>query len=781
MLDFEKLGLFYLGKPVDAATKQAQETPLLYQSKDLVTHAVCVGMTGSGKTGLCIGLLEEAAIDGIPAIAIDPKGDISNLLLTFPALRGEDFRPWIQEDEARTKGLSPDDFAAQQAETWKQGLAAFGEDGARIQRFKSAVDCRLYTPGSEAGTPLSILKSFAAPAKEILADSELLQDRVNATATSLLALVGIDADPLQSREHVLLANILDTNWRAARDLDLAGLIGQIQQPPFQKAGVMELETFFPAKYRFSLAMAFNNLLASPGFQTWLKGDPLDIGALLYTPAGKPKISIVSISHLIDRERMFFVSLLLNQLLAWVRAQPGTTSLRALFYMDEIFGYFPPVNNPPSKKPLLTLLKQARAFGVGIVLATQNPVDLDYKGLSNAGTWFIGRLQTERDKMRVLEGLEGAAGEANAKFDRGAMEQLLAGLGSRIFLMNNVHEDHPQLFQTRWTLSYLRGPLTRDQIRSFTQTAGPAPIAAPTPVTDSPVLPPDIPCYFIPTRKPGPVSYQPVLIGAGRVHFLDDDHHVDKVCNVVFTTPFVDGPLIVDWQRAQPAGFGMDELEKEAAPAAQFQALPAAALKAANYAQWSKAFVTWLFQTQHLDLFSSPSLGEASSPGESEKDFRVRLQQAAREERDRLADALKQKYAPQLAALADRKRRAELALEQQKAQKTESLLKTAVAVGGGLLTAFMGRKTLSVTNMNRAVTAARDASRSWKEAQDVGQASDNLAQIAQQSVDLQKQFDADVAAQQAKVDPATEKLDTVTIRPKKSNITVQLVALAWQRS
>jgi hypothetical protein len=473
--------------------------------------------------------------------------------------------------------------------------------------------------------------------------------------------------------------------------------------------------------------------------------------------------------------------LLSQLLAWVRTQPGTTSLRALFYMDEIFGYFPPVNNPPSKKPLLTLLKQARAFGVGIVLATQNPVDLDYKGLSNAGTWFIGRLQTERDKMRVLEGLEGAAGEANTKFDRGAMERLLAGLGSRIFLMNNVHEDHPQLFQTRWTLSYLRGPLTRDQIRSLSRTASPVPAVAQAPLTDSPMLPPDIPCYFLPTRAPGSVTYQPVLVGAGQVHFLDDDRKVDKVCNVVFTTPIGDGPPTVDWQRAQPAGVGLDELEKEAEPGASFQALPAAAVKAANYALWNKAFVTWLFQTQHLDLFSSQSLGEASSPGESEKDFRVRLQQAAREERDRLSDALKQKYAPQLAALAERKRRAELALEQQKSQKTESLLKTAVAVGGGLLTAFMGRKTLSVTNMNRAVTAARDASRSWKEAQDVGHANDNLAQIAQQSADLQKQFDAEVAAQQAKVDPATEKLDTVTIRPKKSNIAAQLVALAWQRS
>ena len=466
MQDFEKLGVFYLGKTVDPTSQKPLEDLLLYESKDLVTHAVCVGMTGSGKTGLCIGLLEEAAIDGIPAIAIDPKGDIADLLLTFPQLRPADFRPWVNEDEARNKGLSADEFAKQQADLWKNGLASFGQDGARIERLRAAADLAIYTPGSDAGLQLSILKSFSAPAQRVLEDDELLRDQISSIATSLLGLVNISADPLQSREHVLLSNIFDTAWRAGQDLALPDLIAQIQKPPFQKAGVMDLETFYPAKERFALAMAFNNLLASPGFKSWLTGTPLDIANLLHTPEGKPRISILSIAHLSDTERMFFVSLLLNQLLGWVRTQSGTTSLRAVLYMDEIFGYFPPVANPPSKKPLLTLLKQARAFGLGVVLATQNPVDLDYKGLSNTGTWFIGRLQTERDKMRVLDGLAGAAGEAQAAFNRQAMEKLLSGLGSRVFLLNNVHEKQPQLFATRWTLSYLRGPLTRDQIRAL---------------------------------------------------------------------------------------------------------------------------------------------------------------------------------------------------------------------------------------------------------------------------------------------------------------------------
>ena len=350
MEDFEKLGVFYLGRSYDLETKKPSDHLILYQSKDLVTHAVCVGMTGSGKTGLCLSLLEEAAIDDIPALVIDPKGDLSNLLLTFPGLRGEDFAPWVNEDDAKKKGLSVEDYAQQQAELWKKGLAEWGQDGARIQRLRDSADFSIYTPGSNAGLPISILKSFAAPEQAVRDDSEMLRDRVSTTATSLLGLMGIDADPVQSREHILLATILHDAWKDCHDLDLGALIRQIQTPPFSQVGVVDLESFYPAKERFKLAMQLNNLLASPGFSAWMEGEPLDIGALLHTPQGKPRISIFSIAHLSDSERMFFVSLLLNQTLGWVRAQPGTTSLRALLYMDEIFGYFPPVANPSSTLP-----------------------------------------------------------------------------------------------------------------------------------------------------------------------------------------------------------------------------------------------------------------------------------------------------------------------------------------------------------------------------------------------------------------------------------------------
>ena len=415
MTDFEKLGAFYLGRVYDPMAGETLDEPILYDSRDLTTHAICVGMTGSGKTGLAIGLLEEAAIDGVPAIIIDPKGDMGNLLFNFPKLEAADFQPWVDPDEAMRKGIGVAEHARKTAELWKKGLASWGQDGARIQRLRDAVDMCIYTPGSTAGVPLRVLRSFDAPPPALREDAEALAERVQSAVSGLLALLDIDADPVSSREYILLSNILQHAWSEGKSLDLAGVIRAIQQPPFDKLGVFDLDVFYPAKERFTLAMAMNNLLASPSFAPWMEGEPLEISKLLYTDEGKPRLSILSIAHLSDSERMFFVTLLLNEVVSWMRTQPGTSSLRALLYMDEIFGYFPPTREPPSKRPMLTLLKQARAFGVGVVLSTQNPVDLDYKGLSNCGTWFLGRLQTERDKARVLDGLEGAMSTGGQRF------------------------------------------------------------------------------------------------------------------------------------------------------------------------------------------------------------------------------------------------------------------------------------------------------------------------------------------------------------------------------
>jgi hypothetical protein len=429
MAEYEKLGAFYLGRGYDLENSRVRDEDLLYDGKDLTTHAVCVGMTGSGKTGLCVTLLEEAALDGIPAIAIDPKGDLGNLLLNFPQLRPADFLPWVDPAEAARDGRTPQEHARWTADLWRRGLAKWGQSGDRIARLREAADLQIYTPGGNAGIPLTVLRSLAAPPPQMAGDEDALRERTLSVVSGLLALAGVDADPIRSREHILLSVLIDRAWREGRDLDLASLIREIQSPPLEQLGVLDLESFFPSKDRFELAMTLNNLLASPAFSAWSQGEPLDVGRLLYTEEGKPRIAIVSIAHLSDAERMFLVTILLNEVVAWMRTQPGTGSLRALLYMDEVFGYFPPTANPPSKTPMLTLLKQARAYGLGVVLATQNPVDLDYKGLSNAGTWFLGRLQTERDKARVIEGLEGASAAAGAGFDRARIERILAGLGS----------------------------------------------------------------------------------------------------------------------------------------------------------------------------------------------------------------------------------------------------------------------------------------------------------------------------------------------------------------
>ena len=806
--DFERLGVFYLGRPYDLGTKQSAGGLLLYDAKDLVTHAVCVGMTGSGKTGLCLALLEEAAIDGIPALVIDPKGDLGNLLLTFPELRPADFRPWINEDDARRKGMTPDAFAEQQAALWTRGLASWGEDGARIRRLREAADFAIYTPGSNAGISVSILKSFAAPPRAVQGDAEALGERISTTVTSLLGLVGVEADPVKSREHILISTILRAAWAEGRDLDLAGLIQQIQSPPVKRVGVLDVDAFFPAKDRFALAMTLNNLLAAPGFAAWMEGEPLDIQTLLFTKEGKPRVAIFSIAHLGDAERMFFVSLLLNQTLGWMRNQSGTTSLRALVYMDEIFGYFPPVANPPSKQPLLTLLKQARAFGVGVVLATQNPVDLDYKGLSNAGTWLIGRLQTDRDKARVLDGLEGAAAGAGSRFDRGKMEETIAGLGNRIFLMNNVHEDAPVVFETRWAMSYLRGPLTRDQIRTLmadrraaapaaapsparpaeappTPTTAPrpaAPLAAAAPAPGAsarPVLPPGIPQQFLPLRGTGgALVYAPMLLGAAQVRFADAKRGMDVSQDVSVLVPIGEGVVPVDWEQARETSVALADLEAEPAAGAQFVELPGIATKKKSYADWSRDFAGWLFRTRALELLSCPATKEVSRPGESEAEFRARIQHGAREARDAAVESLRQKYAPKIAALQEKERRAQQTVERESGQATQQGLQVAISLGATVLGAILGRKAVSATTLGRATTAARGAGRAMKEAQDVSRAKESAESLQQQLADLDAEFKRESDAVAAQMDPTQQPLEPVSLKPTKANIAVKVMTLAW---
>ncbi|HEX5474177.1 MAG TPA: hypothetical protein VFX12_05895 [Vicinamibacterales bacterium] len=787
MQDFEKLGQFYLGR-----RQGPDDGLLLYDSRDLVTHAVCVGMTGSGKTGLCIDVVEEAAIDGVPVIAIDPKGDIANLLLTFPNLSPADFRPWINEDDARRAGVEAEAYAAQQAALWTKGLAAWGEDGARIARLRSAADFAIYTPGSRAGLPVSILSSFAAPPAPMRGDEEAMAERAGTTATGVLTLAGVDATP-RGRDHTFVSTILTTAWAAGRDLDLASLIQQIQNPPFQRIGVLELESFYPAKERFELAMAINNLIAAPGFDQWLTGAPLDPASLLYDAKGKPRVAIFSIAHLNDAERMFFVTLLLNQVVGWMRGQTGTTSLRALVYMDEILGYFPPVANPPSKGPLLTLLKQGRAFGVGVLLATQNPVDLDYKGLSNAGTWFIGRLQTDRDKARVLDGLEAAAGG----FDRSKADAAITGLAQRVFLLHDVHEPAPVAFEARWALSYLRGPLSRDQIKTLMAgrmaEAGPqgsraaapaaAPVASPAApgkagASSAPVLPPGIEQYFLPAAASS--RYRGCALGAARVSFADAKLGLKESRDVLAAAPITDNAVPVDWTSAEVLDVAVADLARTGAADASFEALPRAAAVAKNYAGWQKSFASWLADTQSLELLRHAGAKLTSHAGESERDFRIRVQDALRQARDAEVDEVRRKYAAKQATLEERLRRAQQNVTKESQQASQQVVQTVVSVGAALMSAFLGggRSTRRGT-LGRATTAVRGAGRSLKERQDIERAQETAAALQQQLDALNAELAGDAKAIAARCDAGADQLTKATLSPKRSEIDVQILALGWK--
>ena len=797
MSDYEKLGAFYLGKEFDLTANKRLADTVLYDSKDLTTHAVIIGMTGSGKTGLGIALLEEALIDNIPIIAIDPKGDLPNLLLQFPELRPEDFRPWINEHDALNAGLSPGDYARRQAELWRKGLNKWDQGPDRIRRLKSSAEFGVYTPGSSAGRPVNVLRSFSAPPASIQADKDFMRERIQTTTNCLLALIGMEADPITSREHIMIANILEATWATGKGLDLAGLIHAIQSPPFQRIGVMDLDAFFPAKERFALAMRLNNLLASPGFEAWMEGEPLDIGRFLFSDSGKARASIFSIAHLSDSERMFFVSMLLNEIVAWMRTQPGTTSLRALIYMDEIFGYFPPVKNPPSKGPLLTLLKQARAFGLGMVLSTQNPVDLDYKGLSNTGTWFIGRLQTERDKERVMAGLEGAA--VGGTFDRQRMGEVLAGLGQRVFLMNNVHENAPVIFETRWVMSYLCGPVTRDQIRTLngaisthapvqTQaTVAPVSSATAEPATGAlpqasqpPIIPSDIPSYYLPASGAGQgLVYYPAVAGWLDIHFQSTKYKIDASRSRALSAALEDGPVVLDWDQAEEFHVSPDELESTPVPGAAYADLPSAAKKSTAYKKWEKKLKQWVRLNCTLSLFYCKRFRLTSDPGLEKSEFLAQVSQASREQRDLAVEKLRRKYSTKFTTLQNRLMRAEQAIAREKEQAKAKTFETVISFGTAILGSFLGRKAVSAGSAGRFGTAARSAGRIKKEKMDVARATQTAEAVQLQMAELDERLQADIQSIETSFDPENETIDEIIIKPKSTNITLGMYGLIWR--
>jgi hypothetical protein len=775
---YEKLGLFYLGREVDKHGKQLDD-PLLYESSNLTTHGVCVGMTGSGKTGLCIALLEEAAMDGIPALLIDPKGDLGNLMLTFPGMAGSDFAPWVNDEEARKAGISHEEFAAAEAEKWKSGLAEWGQTPERIASLREKAEIAIYTPGSNAGVPLSILRSFEAPPAEVTDDRELLAERIQSTTAGLLGLLGIDADPLKSREFSLLSAILQHAWSRNESPDLAGLIAAVQNPPFETIGALALEEFFPAKQRTGLVIALNNLLASPGFAAWREGQPLDIAKLMHTPEGKPRLAVLSIAHLSDAERMFFVTTLLEEVIAWMRRQPGTPSLRALLYLDEIFGYLPPVANPPSKPPLLLLLKQARAFGLGLLLATQNPADLDYKALANCGTWFIGRLQTDRDKQRVLEGLESASAGRGA--DRASLTDLLNSLGKRIFLLNSVHLAEPKLFTTRWTMSYLRGPLTREQIKDLTPRK-PATEAAsratptaesPAPEASSNASSPDLPVaeagIWQRTNFTGDGTMQSQLGLKVRARFISrrPAHEVTFDC-------LVRVPLSRDGQAAWKHATVVSAWEDASPPLQRtgllYQSPPPTLLQSSAHQTWHNEARAELSDSLEVSVLRAGSV--LAAPFENEADLRVRVEQSLREQRDESVRRLREKYNARLRAAENKAETARQAVTREQAQARSAQMETAINVGSSILGVLFGRRSNILT---RAGTTARGANRALKESADVQAARNRLTQAEEEIVRLESELAAKIADLTPPLPPSTE---TIRLKLDPASLTIESSGILW---
>jgi DNA helicase HerA-like ATPase len=777
---------FHLGKLLDGGE-------LVLDPDDLTTHAVIVGMTGSGKTGLGVVLLEEALSRGIPALILDPKGDMGNLALTFPDLSAASFRPWIDESAARDAGQTPDEYAEATAQLWKRGLAEHGISPERIEALRAAAEVTLYTPGSEAGVPLNVIGSLKAPKLSWETDEETIRDEIEGTVTSLLGLVGIEADPLGSREHVLLSNLLEHNWRAGTDLDLGVLIGQIQQPPLRKLGVFEIDAFLPPADRNELAMRLNALVASPSFAAWGRGPALDPSVLFRTADGRPRAAVVYLAHLSDQERQLVVTLVLSRLITWMHAQSGTSELRGLVYLDEVMGFAPPTAMPPSKKPILTLMKQARAFGIGMVVATQNPVDLDYKAMANAGSWFIGRLQTERDKERVLEGLRSAAGGVDVE----ALDKAIGGLEPRQFLLQSAHRDKPELFSTRWAMSFLRGPLTKEQIATLTPATPPAEEESVT-VTQTPlaedesaVAPPV--AEGIPVRWLDPAAPWASEVGAdaagkrlqaylaARVNLRFDDTKAGLDTTQVWEALY--GPLDggLDLDRATEVDYDDRDLRAEP-PSDTAYVLPSVALdKASFFRDAAREIQRRLTDTETLELMRNAELGLYSRPGETEEQFAPRADEAAKakadEETAKIRDRLEAKRDRLERALETSRRRVEEAATEQSSRKSTELLSGLGSVVGVLLGGKADTRTIA--RAGRALGGAASRRGMTTRASERKQSAEEKVELAETELEeLEQEILDEVAEIDEKWAQKGEAIETVPVRLEAADVRVVETTLVW---
>ena len=815
----DKGGFFYLGKEFSQEKDKLLDQGYLYDASDLTTHGVVFGMTGSGKTGLCIGLLEEAIKEDIPVIIVDPKGDVANLALVFPELSPNDFKKWVSPTQAQREGKGLDTYAAEVAEKWKKGLNSWGIDREHILSLQQKMDLRIFTPGSSAGLPVSIVQGFKAPGAEMARDEEALLEKIRNTVSALLSLLGISADPLNSQPHILISNIIDHYWRLGRDLTLEELIINIQKPPFQRLGVFEVNQLMDEKERVELAFKINNIVAAPSFRFWKTGMPLSAGRLFEKKAGKVPVNIFYIAHLNDNERMFFLSLLLNEIVDWIRKQSGATDLKYLFYMDEIYGYLPPYpQNPPSKNPLMILMKQARAFGLGVVLVTQNPKDIDYKALTNTGTWFIGKLQADTDRERVMEGLRGILDASGDSLDAAEINNLLASLKKRVFLVKNVHESGVKLFQTRWAISYLAGPLTREQIKDLVlpekavpqqgdvppgvppympSFAPPQPPYSPPPVPSA--APPPIPTAgplpvtpSMPTRSdllpfaPQPEtpieylyessadsrgkSYSPYLYLQGELIFDDNQLGIYVRKKYFASVPM---EANIDWRESK-----LEETEVEYSSEPDTGVLGYETLKTKfNYSalrNMQTSFKNYLFAQHVLKLLINRDLKLVSEVDEAEEAFRTRCRGVVEKMIDKEIEKLKDTYARKIERLEDRIEREKIKVQKLKKEASSKRTEEFLSIGESVLGVLLGGKSV------RGLATAARRRRSTASASDrVKLGKTNLSQLEEDILQLQEELEDKIADIEDKHYERADKIEPFDVRLEKEDIIIARQSILWK--
>lgn len=766
---YEKLGLFYLGKEVDKKNSEPKEVLTLLKNKHFTTHAAIIGMTGSGKTGLGIGIIEEAAIDNIPSIIIDPKGDMGNLCLVDSTFSSQAFEPWVA-DEALSKGIDTMLYAKEVSTQWKEGILSWDQPLERAKKLQD-VPKTIYTPGASSGVPINIISSLEVPPLSIMEESDTFSNYLKSTVTSLLSLVGITADPLDSKEYILVAQILNQAWIAGENVTIETIIGKIIRPSFDSIGVLPLEDFYPQKSRFQLATKFNALLASPSFSLWLEGENLDIQKLLYDEEGKAKIAIFSIAHLNDNERMFFVTLLLNKYIAWMRRQSGTSALKTLLYMDEIYGFFPPTQNPPSKAPMMLLLKQARAFGVGIVLSTQNPVDLDYKGLSNIGTWFIGRLQTIQDIERVIDGLGGKIG---SKYSKKEIKTLLSNLQKRTFFLKSAHLDEIRLFTTRWALSYLKGPLKRDEISRLMEAKKGLKSQRVKSVKvvqkayqNYQNIASSIPQYFQYDASQENLFYG--TLGAKvDIHFYNQRKGIDLTKNLILRLNLEDEDTL-QWESAFPTDSDFENYPSKAPKNGSFQPLPNALLKDKGLKHTIRMLKEMLYYQESIELWRCKRLKLESKIDESLSDFKVRIKDRLEDKKEIEIEKLQLRYKKKEETLLNRLARAKERVEKESSDSTSSMIEAGIAVLGALF----GRST--PTKIGRAMSKGNKI---LKERQDLSLAEERVVKVEDDIEKLSYELEDKIDQLAEKYSSENYEVESYKIKPRKTDIHIKSCAVVW---